>query len=204
MSTEKARSGYGAYLRWLNMLLLSLNAALLVIPVVSVRMKYPVLTIGQRIFYFVSAHCPFPVPVVRTTDPNRLGFAALALSSATLLFVLLLGTMRLQLVPNVIRVVPGIVAVAGFPIYIKLLQGIPFALYVEPVAAAACVLLYFYGRWKLPSLVSILLLGLHFAFWFWGTPLEIWPGYPLIGFCSAVVWAIYMKQSEQSPNLEAR
>jgi hypothetical protein len=59
MSTEKARSGHGVYLRWLNMLLLSLNTVLLVIPVVSVRMKYPVLMIGQRIFYFLFARWLF-------------------------------------------------------------------------------------------------------------------------------------------------
>ena len=68
MSTEKARSGRGVYLRWLNMLLLSLNTVLLVIPVVSVRMKYPVLMIGQRIFYFLFARGLFPVP---ETSPNR-------------------------------------------------------------------------------------------------------------------------------------
>jgi len=115
-------------------------------------------------------------------------------------------TARLQLVANFLRLVPGIVAVAGLPVVIKLLQGIPFALYVEVVAAAVCVLLYLYGRWRLPSLVSILMLGLHFAFWFWGTARVIWywPVYPLIGFCSAVVWGIYVKQSEQSTNPRSR
>jgi hypothetical protein len=207
LRTEKPQVARGDYLRWLNASLFSLNLALLVIPVVSVRMKYPVLMIGQRIFSFVSSHWPFPIPwVVRIAEPNGLGFAALVLCSAGLFFVIFLMTARLQLVANFLRLVPGIVAVAGLPVVIKLLQGIPFALYVEVVAAAVCVLLYLYGRWRLPSLVSILMLGLHFAFWFWGTARVIWywPVYPLIGFCSAVVWGIYVKQSEQSTNPRSR
>jgi hypothetical protein len=191
------------YLRWLNALLFSLNSTLLVVPVASERMKYPVLMIGRRIRYFVYAHWPFPIPLfVRAAAPYRLDFAALVLSSAGLLFLLFVMTARLRAISNFLRPVPGVVAVVGLPVFIKLFQGIPFALYVEPVAAAACVLLYFYGRWRLPSLVSILLLGLHSAFWFWGTRLETWywPVYPLIGFCSAVVWAVHVKQSEQSPN----
>ena len=206
LRTEKPQVARGDYLRWLNASLFSLNLALLAIPVVSVRMKYPVLMIGQRIFFFVSAHWPFPIPsVVRIADPNGLGFAALVLSSAGLLFVLFLMTSRLQLVANFPRVVPGIVAVAGLPVVIKLLQGIPPAPCVEAVAAAVCVMLYLYGRWRLPSLINILMLGLHFAFWFWGTAREFWywPVYPLIGFCSAVVWGLYVKQSEQSTNLES-
>ena len=190
--------GRSGYMRWLNALLFSLNSALLVIPVASVRMKYPVLMIGRRIWYFVYAHWPFPIPsYVRAADSYRLDFAALALSSAGLLFLLFVMTARLRASSDFLRPVPGVVAVAGLPVFIKLLHGIPFALYVEPVAAAVCVLLYFYGRWRLPSLVSILLLGLHSAFWFWGTPpLETWywPVYPLIGFCSAVVWAVHVKQ----------
>jgi hypothetical protein len=203
LSTEKPRFGHSGYLRWLNALLFSLNSALLVIPVASVRMKYPVLMIGRRIRYLVYAHWPFPIPLfVRAADPYTLDFAALVLSSAGLLFLLFVMTARLRAGSNFLRLVPGVVAVVGLPIFIKLLQGIPFALYVEPVAAAVCVLLYFYGRWRPPSLVSILLLALHSAFWFWGTRLETWywPAYPLIGFCSAVVWAVYVKQSEQSPN----
>jgi hypothetical protein len=123
-------------------------------------------------------------------------------SSACLLFLLLVMTARLRAGSNFLRPVPGVVAVVGLPVFIKLLQGIPFALYIEPIAAAVCVPLYFYGRWRAPSLASILLLGLHFAFWLWGTRLETWywPAYPPIGFCSAVVWAVYVKQSEQSPH----
>jgi hypothetical protein len=205
VSTQKTESGHGVYVGWLNALLFSLNVALLFVPIISLRMKYPILMIGRRIFYFVSAHWPIQIPsAVREADPNRLGFATLVLSFAALLCVLLLVTAQLRLVAKFLRVVPGIMAVAGFPAYIKLLQGIPVALYAEIVAASVCVLLYAYGKWKLPSFVGILLLGLHFAFWFWGTPFQIWSGYPLIGFCSAVVWAIFLKQSEQSPNPQAR
>ena len=196
VSTQKTQSGYGVSLGVLNALLFSLNAALLFVPIISVRMKYPILLVGQRIFYFVSAHWPIQIPsAVRTADPNRLGFATLVLSLTALLCVLLLVTSQFRLVAKFLRVVPGIIAVVGFPTYIRLLQGIPVALYPEPIAASVCVLLYAYGKWKLPSLVGLLLLGLHFAFWFWGTPFQIWPGYPLIAFCSAVVWAIFLKQS---------
>jgi hypothetical protein len=205
VSTQKTQSGRGVYMGVLNALLFSLNVALLFVPIISLRMKYPILLVGQRIFYFVSAHWPIQIPsAVRTADPNRLGFATLVLSLTALLCVLLLVTSQFRLVAKFLRVLPGIIAVVGFPTYVKLLQGIPAALYPEPVAASVCVLLYAYGKWKLPSLVGLLLLGLHFAFWFWGTPFQIWSGYPLIGFCSAVVWAIFLKQSEQSPNPEAR
>ena len=57
-------------------------------------------------------------------------------------------------IASFLRLVPGIAAVAGFPVVIKLLQGIPPALYVEVLAAAVCMLLYLYGRWRLPSLAS--------------------------------------------------
>jgi len=133
-------------------------------------------------------------------------FAALVLTSAGLLFVFFLATAQLRPVANQLRLMPGIVAVVGLPIVVKLLYGIPFVLYIELVAAAACVLLHLFGKWRLPSLIGILLLVSHFAFWFWGTPtwqIWFWPAYPLVGFFSVVVWAAYVKEAEHSPNSEA-
>lgn len=116
MSTEKPRFGHCGYLRWLNALLFSLNSALLLIPVASVRMKYPVLMIGRRIRYFVYAHWSFPIPLfARAADPYTLDFAALVLSSAGLLFLLFVMTARLRAGSNFLRPVPGVVAVVGLP-----------------------------------------------------------------------------------------
>ena len=128
VSTQKTQSGHGVSVGVLNALLFSLNAALLFVPIISVRMKYPILLVGQRIFYFVSAHWPIQIPsAVRTADPNRLGFATLVLSLTALLCVLLLVTSQFRLVAKFLRVVPGIIAVVGFPTYMLTISGSPVA-----------------------------------------------------------------------------
>ena len=187
LSTAKLRFGQSIYLRRFNALLLALNLALLVTPVVSQRMHYPVLMIGRRIRYFIYAHWPLLIPTaLRAAEPYRMDFATLVLASSCLFFVFFLVTAHLRLVANQLRLIPGIVAVEGLPFVIGPFMGFSFVLYIQPVAAAACLLLHLFGRWRLPSLVSILLLVSHFAFWFWGTAwtwqIWFWPAYPLVGF----------------------
>lgn len=186
------------HLRWLNELLFSLNAALLIIPVASVRMRHPILMIiGRSLFNFAYIHWPFAVPwVVRDTDPSRKYFAALVPASAALLFLLFRITARLSLTRAFLRTAPGVVALAGLPVALRLLEPFPLALFIEVVAAALCALLYLYGKWKLPSPISIFLLVLHFGFWSWGALhwLGLWMTYPLLGFCSALIWGLYVRR----------
>lgn len=204
MSPTQHLSPNTKYVLWLDELLFSLNLALLVIPVLSVRLKFQVLTLGHSLRHFVFAHLGFSLPVlVRDAEPNRMDFAALTLTSAAALFLLLRLTARLSLTGALIRAVPGVVAVIGLPLALNSLQRLAPIVLLEAIAATMCVLLYLVGKWRVPSLVNVFLLALHFAIWTWGARqlLFFWFAYPLVGFCSAVAWAIYLKQRAGSTQL---
>jgi hypothetical protein len=157
--------------------------------------------IGRRLLYFVYAHSPFAIPTVLRNDPYSQYFAALVLASAVICFLFFRIAARLSAATAVLRISAGVVAVAGLPLSLRLIQPFPVILFVEIIAASVCVLMYVFGKWNVPYLISILLLGLHFAFWSWGAlhQMFFWPLYPVIGFCSALVWALYLKQSAQRP-----
>jgi len=72
----------------------------------------------------------------------------------------------------------------------------------ELMIALGCVILYLYGRWPIPRLGSVLILLLHYAFWFWQfrfffvTLIRGWGGavavVPVVGLSSSLAWMLYL------------
>lgn len=98
-------------------------------------------------------------------------------------------------------VVPGLVAVAGFPAYsmsITVMTGPSGGarqwLLIELAAACLCVFLYFFRMWSVNRVFSALILGLHFGIWIWMSWAHLWFSflviYGLLGYCSTVVWGV--------------
>ncbi len=187
------------YLRWFNELLFSLNLALLVISVASVRLKYPVLTMGGRVLDSVYAHSPsLTSSALRDAEPNRQYFAALVVVFAAILLLIFRTTSRFAFTDSTLQLVPGIFGVVGLPITLKLLQPTPPLLLLEAAVAALGALLYLFGKWRLPWVIGILLMTLHFAFWSSGVwdHMWFWPAYPAVGLSSVLVWTLYVKQQK--------
>jgi len=77
----------------------------------------------------------------------------------------------------------------------------PCALLAEMLIALALIWRFQSGRWKPLPLLGLLLLAVHFAFW-WFVPdrvvsVMLPPGYsgpagPMLGFCCAVAWCRYV------------
>ena len=84
-------------------------------------------------------------------------------------------------------------------------QGAPF----EVTTALVCALLYLSGYWTVPSWAGILILGLHYAFWYWAPstnpslPNYAGPIGPTLGFCSAIAWASYVRLRQAQANRRA-
>jgi hypothetical protein len=175
--------------------ILSADIALLAIPVLSLRSKYPILLAGRWLLYFAEAHARFVVPRRNHGDPYAGYFLVLVLVTATILFLMLRLAARFGAVTKVLRIAPGFVAVVGLPVSLWLIEHFPAILLLEILAAALCTFMYVVGRWKVSPYIGTLLLLLHFVFWAWGTRgvLWFWPIYPALGFCCVVVWALYMR-----------
>jgi chromate transport protein ChrA len=58
----------------------------------------------------------------------------------------------------------------------------------EMATAVVCSLLFLSGKWKVPSWVSLLLIAVHYFFWYSG------PSGQILGFCSAVAWGLYVSR----------
>jgi hypothetical protein len=135
--------------------------------------------------------------------------------------------------------VGGAIAVAGLPLSGLLypllflephpaphpftLQG-PFAiderwLILEATVALMCALLYFLRRWPVPTLLSILILGLHFGLWawvsgnyvsplveakhsavlsfpFWISTIYYW-GATVLGFLATAAWGAFVRLTDE-------
>ena len=98
-------------------------------------------------------------------------------------------------------VVPGLVAVAGFPAYSMSVTvvtapsaGLRQWLLIELAAVCLCVLLDFFRMWSVSRVFSALILGLHFGIWILASWAHLWFSflviYGLLGYCSAVVWGV--------------
>lgn len=115
----------------------------------------------------------------------------------------------------------GIADVAAYPLGFLWLRSfyhvstiIALWLKLELVVCAAAIVFYFCRWWRLPSLMSVLLIAVHFAFWggvnhnydaliglgttygfwsvmFWGTVIHR-VSYLFIGFFGTVAWARYV------------
>lgn len=113
-------------------------------------------------------------------------------------------------------VVPGLVAVAGFPAYSMSIMVVTVPsggarqwLVIELAAACLCVLLYFFRGWSVNRAFSGLIFGLHFGMWIWVSWAHLWFSflliYGLFGYCSAVVWGIDVSNrgSRTKPSLSS-
>ncbi len=200
MSATQLSSSYEKYLRWLHEILFSLNAMLLILPVASVRIKYPVLILGRSLLNFLLSYVPLLISLLlKRIEPNRLYFTTLLVVTSLAFFAFLRVIGRFATATTLLRTVPGIAAVAGLPIALRFLQAWPPVLFTEVTVAVVCVLFFLYGNWKLPSMVSIFLLALHFGLWCWGAwkELWLWGFYPVVGFLSVVIWAIFVKRLDK-------
>jgi hypothetical protein len=130
-------------------------------------------------------------------DPKlRFTFVFLWTVSALCIFLLLRLFARFSLTEKCLRIIGGIVAVAGFPlafVYARRNYSLPL---VEVAVALVCIYLYLYRNWPGKPYWAVLLLALHCAFWSWsawamrhypplgdpaalaGFPLP-WPGFKL-------------------------
>jgi hypothetical protein len=74
---------------------------------------------------------------------------------------------------------------------------------IEVVTALACTLLFLSGRWKTPFWVGVLLLAAHYIFWYFaGESNPYFSNYaglagPILGFCSAVAWGLYVSRKRK-------
>ncbi len=116
----------------------------------------------------------------------------------------------------VLRYIPGFVAVVGFPLLLlppcnmsalHSSRGGWIWLYLEMAAAAVCVLLYLIRRRPAKMTLTVVLLATHFGVWGWLTWERIdnpfWAIYLLLGFCSALLWGVYLGQLEIASRPEA-
>jgi len=143
-------------------------------------------------------------------------------SSILVVYVVVRLTAKLSISRILLRYVAGALAVAGYPLTLICTRyNMPF-LYVELAIAIACFVLWAKHKWPISKPVNIFLVILHYAFWaslgggrsFAGGLLLLWPSwyrnwgmtkltisytwgiYPLLGFCSALLWACFFRTSE--------
>ena len=155
---------------------------------------------------------------LKQTDLIR-GYFEYAISTILLALcigVLLLISSRTRITNLILRSASGIVLLLAPPIfwvcYYQTL-GWPFGwpyrwAPVELVIAICCMILYMLGKWPIPGWVGILLLGIHYSFWYWipsSNPNRAdyaGPIAPILVFCSAWVWAVYAARlRDQVPNV---
>ena len=73
-------------------------------------------------------------------------------------------------------------------------RGAPF----EIAGALICALLFLSGKWRAPSRAGVLLLAVHYIYWYFaGSSDPAGPDYsgpfgPVLGFCSALAWGQYV------------
>jgi hypothetical protein len=74
-------------------------------------------------------------------------------------------------------------------------RGAPFELALALLFAQ----MYMSGKWRFPGLLGVAVIAAHYAYWFWVPARNYFaPNYsgpiaPILGFCSAVAWAMYVK-----------
>lgn len=142
-------------------------------------------------------------------DPKlRFAFALLWAVSALSLFLLLRLSAHFSLATEPLRIIGGIVAVAGFPITFVYARRAYSLLLIEVVLALVCTYLYLYRHRPSKAYWAVLLLVLHSAFWSWcawamrhypplGDPAALaivpllWPGAKLTRLTTEVPELIY-------------
>lgn len=130
---------------------------------------------------------------------------------ALCIWVLLRALSHTHLSAEVLRSAAGFAAIGAPPLWwlcatymrTRRYGWTPFAAiqFYELVLALFCISVYLYGKWSIPALGSLLVLLLHYAFWFWQfsplfrTLVRGWGGSvavtPVVGLCSGLAWILY-------------
>jgi hypothetical protein len=156
---------------------------------------------------------------IRQTDFVR-GYFVMWVPSAALalvIWLLLRALRRTRLAQESLRSVAGIATLLAPPVYWVYhydttswpvgwpYQGAPF----EIAMALLCAILFAAGRWKAPLWAGVLLLVLHYGFWWFvpGSEYEA-PNYsgplgPALGFCAALAWIVYLSRLRKARELQA-
>lgn len=126
---------------------------------------------------------------------------------AIIAFILIRVLSRFASTTIFLNYVTGFVTVVGFPLLLLPPCNLTALhsswarwslLYLETTAAAVCVFLYLSRRWPAGAVLTVVLLAVHFSVWGWLTWQRIgnpfWTIYLLLGFCSTLLWAVYLKQ----------
>lgn len=208
------------YLRWLHELLFSIYLPFVVVSAhEGLGQRWAV----RFLFFLVSHGHVHASTGIEDYRVDIIDFWFVWLSAA-LMFVLLRLFARFPLTIIVLRSVPAFVAVAGFPLASKYVRsGHMLSPDIGLLSAGVCLVLFLwaYRKWQIPMPLNIALLSLYFAVWaipvvggsslrhaslilFWpswsrsahGIWEYGWLSYPLLGFCSTLLWAAYFKRSD--------
>jgi hypothetical protein len=125
---------------------------------------------------------------------------------ALLIWVLLLNTAPSRFTAAFVRRAAGIITIST-PLIVEMCSyeatyGMEWwrrgALMAEMLVALALIWRFQSGRWKPHPVPGLLLLAVHFAFWWFVAVIDhTCPGYsgpagPILGFCGAVEWCRYV------------
>jgi hypothetical protein len=195
-------------LRFAYEVLLALNLSFATVSVVELKsesMVAPFLSVELSVNRLL--HIP-------QTDFIR-GYIAFAFSSTTLALVVWLG-LRLsagtKITKGVLRFLGGTVILllpAVFWLYAYQESGWPFGwpyrgAPFELILALVSAQLYASEKWHFPALFGVALLAAHYGYWFWMpagnyfAPNYSGPIAPILGFCAAMAWALYVKREKQA------
>lgn len=142
-------------------------------------------------------------------------FLVLATALALCIWALLRVLRHARLTSEILRSVAEIVALAAAPVWwfcatysASRRDGWnPFTAvqFYEVVLVLVCAILYLSGKWPIPEWGSILIVLVHYGFWFWQFgPYPFFMGYggpvaPAMGLCSTLAWVFYVRGIEREP-----
>jgi hypothetical protein len=199
-------------LRYLHEILFSLSIAflgvsLLFLAAPGLRIPFTHLEVTINLFLHI-----------RQTDLIR-GYFEYSISSAILALcigIILQLSSGTRLTKEILRSVSGVMLLLAPPAFWFChyqVVGWPFGwpyrwTPVELTVVVVCAVLYLGGKWPFPAWISISLLLGHYAFWYWipstnpGLADYSGPIAPILGFCSALAWGVYVARLREGPQFE--
>jgi|SRR5271163_1718269 len=185
-------------------LLFSLNLSFAIVSIVDLE-AHPVLSPFFSLEFSINK-----LLHIRQTDFIRgyIAFTASTVALALCFWLALRLSAGVTITKRILRSLAGpvlLVAPSSFWLYLYQKQGWPFGwpyrwAPLELALALVCAWLYIGGRWRFPIWFGVLLLGAHYAYWFWIFGGNYFasnysgPAAPILGFSSALAWAIYVRR----------
>jgi hypothetical protein len=204
--------------RWIHEAFFSLNLAFVIMALVFDYAPRSLISHLNRLESAVNG-----LLQIRQTDfiTGYWAFFLPGIALALCIWLLLRVLSRTQLTAEILRSGAGVAAVSAPPLwwlcttYMRTQRygWTPLAAFqfYELALALFCVSMYLYGRWPIPAGGSVLILLLHYAFWFWqfwplfGTLLRGWGGAGAVtlvaGLCSSLSWVLYLANLGQESTL---